>query len=329
MNRNMQAMLGSRRSSQKRIIPLDMSEKIDQRLRVTLRQLEVFAAMAGAESTRSAAEKVARSQSAASTAIAMLESALGVRLFDRVGRRLLLNENGRALLPRAVGALEKAGEIQSLFDTAHAAPLRLASSYTVGEYLLPPLVSRWKLENPLCRIRMDIANTADVLEAVARLEVDLGFIEAPRTHPDLFIRRWLSDELTIFAAPDHPWAQQRISMYKLASARWIVREPGSGTREATDRWLVPHLAQITVEMELGSNEAVKRAVASGLGLGCLSRRVVAEAIDHGSLIALKSSLPPMRRTFSIVAHRGKPLGSAAQDFLRHCTAHVARQLLVR
>lgn len=283
-----------------------------------MRQLEVFVAMAGAGSTRAAADKVARSQSAASTSLAELESALGVQLFDRVGRRLLLNENGRALLPRAAAVLEKAGEVQALFSAAHAAPLRLASSYTIGEYLLPPLISAWKLEHPHSQVRVDIANTAEVLDAVARFDVDLGFIEGARTHPDLVVHRWLSDELVVIAAPTHPWARQRVTARRLASATWIVREPGSGTREASDRWLIPALGQVAVEMELGSNEAVKRAVASGLGLGCLSRHAVAEAVAQGWLAALKTPLPAMRRTLAIVVHKGKPLGSAAQDFLRHC-----------
>jgi DNA-binding transcriptional LysR family regulator len=108
----------------------------------------------------------------------------------------------------------------------------------------------------------------------------------------------------------------------LANATWIVREPGSGTREASDRWLVPALGQVTVEMELGSNEAVKRAVACGLGLGCLSRHAVADAVTQGSLAELKTPLPVMRRTLAIVVHKGKPLGSAAQGFLTHCMGAV-------
>lgn len=297
-----------------------MTGKPNQRLRLTLRQLEVFAATARAGSTRAAADQVARSQSAASTALAELEAALGVQLFDRVGRRLVLNENGSALWPRAASIVEQAAEIEALFSAAHAAPLRLASSFTIGEYLLPPLISQWKAAHAQGQVTLAIANTRDVLQAVADFDVDLGFIEGARTGADFIVRRWLSDELIVVAAPGHPLAARRATLKQLAAATWIVREPGSGTREASDRWLSAELARVEVELELGSNEAVKRAVASGLGIGCLSSHAVADALRAGWLVELKTPLPPMRRSLAIVVHRTKRLGAAAQGFLRHCLA---------
>lgn len=295
-----------------------MSDKSDQRTRFTLAQLEVFSAIARSGSMRAAAGQVARSQSAASSALAELEAALGVQLFDRVGRRLLLNENGRALLPRAAAIVEQALEAGALFRQEHAAPLRLAASYTVGEYLLPDLIVEWKRLNPLAQVRLDISNTHDVFDAVSSFAADVGFIEGMHTHRDLLVRRWRRDEIIVVASPDHPLAAQRVTLASLAQASWILREPGSGTRDASDSWLIPHLSQVDVELELGSNEAVKRAVASGLGLGCLSRHAVAEALASGWLVEIKTSLPEMRRTLSVVVHRAKQLGSASRAFLDHC-----------
>ncbi len=295
-----------------------MTQKIDQRLRLTLRQLEVFAAVARGGSTRAAADEISRSQSAASNALGELESALGVQLFDRVGKKLVINENGRALLPLAVTVLEQATETQMLFAAAHAAPLRLASSYTVGEYLLPGLIAQWKSDHPHSQVLVDIANTHDVFERLASFRADLGFIEGTHSHPDLTVRKWRSDEIVVVAAPDHPLVGRRVNARQLTQAAWVLREPGSGTREASDRWLIPHLAQMDVEYELGSNEAVKRVVAAGLGLGCLSRLAVQEAIAEGWLSELRTTLPPMQRTLSIVLHRSKRLGSTADGFLRHC-----------
>lgn len=301
-----------------------MIDSTGQRLRLTLSQLEVFIATARAGSTRAAAERIGRSQSAASDALAELESTLGLRVFDRAGRRLLLNENGRALLPRAVALVGQAADIEALFRTEHTAALRMASSYTIGEYLMPELIGRWKRAHPHSQVRLEIANTRHVLDAVAAFDVDIGFIEGGGTHPELSVRRWLDDELVVVAAPEHPLAGAA-SATALADATWIVREQGSGTREATDRWLTAGLGRLQVELELGSNEAVKRAVASGLGLGCLSRLAVAGAVARGELVELATPLPPMQRVFAIVVHRTKHLGATAQAFVAHCMAMRARR----
>jgi len=297
-----------------------VNDKIDQRLRLTLRQLEVFAAIARGGSTRAAADEISRSQSAASNALGELESVLGVQLFDRVGKKLVINENGRALLPRAAALLEQAMETETLFTVAHAAPLRLASSYTIGEYLLPELIASWKHQHPRSHVLLDVVNTHDVFERVVTFRSDIGFIEGPHSHPELTVCKWRTDEIVVVAAAGHPLAARRVGARQLNQATWVLREPGSGTREASDRWLIPHLAQMEVELELGSNEAVKRVVAAGLGLGCLSRLAVKEALAEGWLVELATTLPPMQRTLSIVLHRAKKLGAAAEGFLRHCTA---------
>lgn len=317
-------MLGTALQSEKPIIFLKMTSKTDQkdsRLRLHLRQLEVFVATAQEGSTRAAADRVARSQSAASAALADLEAALGVLLFDRVGRRLLLNENGRALLPRARRLLDEAAAIEAMFQaSAHTAQLNVAASFTIGEYLLPELVAQWTQLHPASRVRLRIANTHDVIAAVAAFEVDIGFIEGPQTHPDLITHAWRRDELVLVAAPDHALASRVATARQLAQATWIVREPGSGTRQATDHWLLAHLDRLDVAFELGSTEAIKRLVAAGAGLGCLSRQAAASALDEGWLVELRHRLPVGQRQLAMVVHRDKQLGPAAQDFMRHCAA---------
>jgi DNA-binding transcriptional LysR family regulator len=295
-----------------------MSEKTDQRLRLTLRQLEVFAAMARSGSTRAAADRVARSQSAASTALAALEAALDAPLFDRIGRRLLLNEHGRALLPLTISLLEQAAELQSLFTREHLAPLRMASSFTIGEYILPEMIARWKQANVQATARLVIGNTSEVIGAVVGLEVDIGFIEGRQRHPDVVVRRWLSDELVIVAAPGHPLAGRPAGRGELSGAGWILREPGSGTREATDRWLLERVRPLRIELELGSSEAVKRVVAAGVGLGCLSRKAVAEALAGGWLVEIRTRLPRAARALSIVVHRERRPSRAAEAFIKTC-----------
>lgn len=300
-----------------------MNDKTDQRLRFTLRQLEVFAATARTGSTRAAASRVARSQSAASTALADLEAALGVPLFDRVGRRLLLNEQGRALLPRAVSLLDQSAELQGAFAVALPGPLRMAASLTIGEYLLPDIVARWQAAHPQHAVQLVIANTSEVMAAVAGFEADIGFIEGRKTHADIAVQPWLSDEMVLFAAPGHPLAGRVVPVADLAEAAWVMREPGSGTREAADRWLLEHLPRVQVAFELGSSEAIKRVVASGAGVGCLSRYTVAEALAAGHLVELRTRLPRAVRSLALVVHRQRRLGEAAQAFIDHCLAAAA------
>jgi DNA-binding transcriptional LysR family regulator len=295
-----------------------MTRKIDQRLKLTLRQLQIFLTLARVGTTRAAGDEMARSQSAASNALSELETILGVELFDRVGRRLMINENGRVLLPKVAGILEEAAETQALFTVAHAAPLRLASSYTIGEYLLPALIAGWKSAHPRTHVRVQIANTHDVFESVAQFSADIGFIEGMHTHPDVTVRKWRTDHMVIIGQPGHPMAARKVSARQLAGAGWVLREAGSGTREAADRWLIPLLPEMRIELELSTNEAVKRAVAAGIGLGCLSELAVRDAIAQGWLVQLSTWFPVEVRTLSIVRHRSKRLGVVAEGFMRLC-----------
>ena len=308
--------------NQKRIILLKMIDKtgqaVDARLRLNLRQLEVFVATARAGSTHGAARRVARSQSAASASLAELEASLESPLFDRVGRRLVLNENGRALLPGAIALLDQATELQGLFATERLAPLRVAASLTIGEYLLPGYIARWKLECPSSLVQLMIGNTSKVIQSVVDMDVDVGFIEGPQTHADLKVQRWLEDELVIVATPSHPLAARRATHRQLADATWILREPASGTRQAADAWLLEHLGPLHVEFELGSTEAIKRLAAAGVGLACVSRHAVTTELAQGTLVELRTRLPRSRRRLAIAVRREKRLGQSTAQFIRHC-----------
>ena len=338
-------MLAIGAEKQKRIIPVTMIAKTDQRnapsaapraasrvdprLQLNLRQLEVFVATARSGSTRAAAARVARSQSAASVALSELEGSLGMALFDRVGRRLVLNEQGQALLPQAIALLEHAGEVQGFFDAEQRTPLRVAASLTIGEYLLPERIAAWKLVHPEGQLRLMIGNSSAVIKAVLEMEVDLGFIEGPLSHPALLLRPWLTDDLVVVAAATHALARGLTSKRQLALATWILREPGSGTRQASDHWLLEHLGPLHVAFELGSTEAIKRLAAAGAGLACLSRHAVARELADGTLLALRTRLPKAPRRLSLITRREKRMGHVASEFASLCLASGAASKAVR
>ena len=299
-------------------------------MRLTLRQLLIFTAVADTGSTTAAGERVALSQSATSGALNELESLLGAQLFDRIGKRLLLNDNGRALLPQARSLLDGAQEIESQFGLgstgAATAPLvtrlRVGASTTIGNYVLPALIAGYSRTWPGAAVDVVIGNTRDIAAAVTRLEVDIGLIEGPCHEAELRVTPWLQDELVIVAAPTHALVQEgvqaRVPLKALRQARWLLREPGSGTREAVEHVLLPHLHHLDGDMQPGSTEAIKQATAEGLGLACLSLCAVQDLVTLGRLVVLRTTLPRLTRRFYLVHHQKKRLSGNLQRFVAHC-----------
>lgn len=250
-------------------------------MHITLRQLEVFTEVLKSGSTTQASIMLALSQSAVSAALSDLETQLSVRLFDRVGKRLVVNEHGRLLYPKAMALLEQASEIEQLFKGESGA-LRIAASSTIGNYLLPPMMAAYRRDFPVTPLELHVGNSHDVINAVAAFNADLGLIEGPCHMPELTTQSWLEDELVVFAAPDHPLLREPVTLARLADAPWILRETGSGTREVVEHLLLSHLPHFDLVMELGNSEAIKHAVRYGIGISCLSRRVIEEQLSNGT-----------------------------------------------
>lgn len=286
-------------------------------MHITLRQLEVFTEVLKSGSTTQASAVLALSQSAVSAALADLEGQLKVLLFDRVGKRLVINEHGRLLYPKALALLEQVGEIEQLFLRDGGA-LRIAASSTIGNYIMPEIIAHYRKDFPATPLELNVGNSQEVIAAVADFRVDLGFIEGPCHMPELVTQPWLEDELVVFAAPDNPLVQQPLTLATLARAPWLLRERGSGTRQVLDHLLLAHLPNFQLVMELGNSEAIKHAVRHGIGISCLSRRVVQEQLTSGVLVELKIPLPPLVRTLYLIYHRQKHISNALQRFLSYC-----------
>jgi DNA-binding transcriptional LysR family regulator len=297
-------------------------------MHVTLRQLQIFRAIALSGSTTAAAQSVPLSQSAASAALNELERILNARLFDRVGKRLLLNDRGRALLPTALAVLDGARNLETAFSADHASliDLHLFASTTVGNYILPQLLARFRERVPAAQLQLQIGNTRDVVTAVRDFDADLGLIEGPCHASDIVVLPWLEDELVIVASPMHPLAKAakrgKLTAKQLSQSCWLLREPGSGTREAVEQALLPHLVDIQSTMTLGSSESIKNAVAEGLGVSCLSRYVVRDLAAADRLSVLGTRLPRLTRRLSIIHHRRKLLSDSLRGFIAHCCAQM-------
>ena len=289
-------------------------------MRITLRQLEIFRAVVRSGSTIGASTIVPLSQSAASAALNELERSLGVTVFDRIGKKLLLNDDGRKLLPAALAVLDAVANIEGSFGATEGAAidLRVFASTTVGGYVLPAVIAQYR-SGPI-RLTLKIGNSQEAVAAVSNFEVDLGFIEGPCHEADIRVIPWLSDELVIVASPKHALARRagRVTRRQLTEARWLLREPGSGTREAVEGALRPHLSYVPSALTVGSNEAIKNCVIEGLGISCLSQYVVQDELSAGRLRILATQLPRLTRQFSIIHHRKKLLSESLRKFVAQC-----------
>ncbi|XZG70134.1 LysR family transcriptional regulator [Chitinibacteraceae bacterium HSL-7] len=298
-------------------------------MRYTLRQLEIFTAVARLENVSSAARELGLSQSATSTALGEFERQFGCQLFDRIGKTLQLNALGRRVLPRAAALIDQADELEALLEGREGfGRLHVGATLTIGNYLAPMLIAEFMQRFPKSRVRLDVKNTAAVIEALADYTLELGLVEGECHHPELEVEPWLADELTVFAAPDHPLAQKKkVTTEELVNEPWVLREYGSGTREALDHALRDRRGGLDVRLELEQSEAIQRAVERGLGLGCISKLALRDAFRRGTLVPIATPELDLKRHFYFVWHKQKYHTPGMREFLALCrdmTAGVRR-----
>lgn len=290
-------------------------------LRFTLRQMVVFINVAKLGTTVGTAAQLAMSQSAVSAALSELEEMVGERLFDRNGRRLVLNDSGRRLLPGAIALVEQAEAMTRDFESESIA-LQIAASSTIGNYVLPTILREFLAEHPDAKLKVIVANTRDVARLVGDFVADIGLIEGSCSDPAVRGEEWLDDEM-IVVAPAAARAKLR-TRAALAQAPWLLREVGSGTREIFDKEVSQPLGGVNVAIEIGNSEAIRRTLLSGFGVSCLSRHVVADDLKSGQLVEINTGLPAIKRPFSVLLHRSKSLTRGIKVFQSFLSAYSER-----
>ncbi len=287
-------------------------------IRVSPRQLEVFVAIAARGSVRAAAEHVHLSQPAVSMALAELERLLDARLFDRVGRQLVLNEHGKAALPRAREVLERLRELPraAAGETGPlSGELRVGASNTVGNYLVGDLLGGFVGAHPGVAVHLAIDNTERIVADVRRFALDVGCIEGDVAHGDIEVLPWREDRLVVCVAPGHPLARRRrLAPRDFREVRWILRERGSATRALAERAL-SHLPPAAGVLELGQSEAIKQAVIAGLGVACLPEVAVTDAVGAKRLRVLRTPFLELGRRLALVLHREHYRGPVLRAFV--------------
>jgi DNA-binding transcriptional LysR family regulator len=283
---------------------------------LNLHHLRIFRTVADTGSFTRAAELLRLSQPAVSKSVRAMERQLSTPLFDRAHGAPTLTQAGTMLLARAheLFAVERAAEQELLaLSGGRIGELRVAASTTVVTYVLPAFLARFQRAHPEAKLRVLHANTRDVARALLERRVEVALVEGPVQHEQLELVPWKADELVVICSPDHEMARRsRVPVRELADLPFIVRERGSGTRRVADEALCAHGVVLRVALQLASTEAIKQAVAAGLGMAIVSRATLGDQLSLGRLAVIELEGVRLERQFSELRFRNRPESALAR-----------------
>jgi len=290
---------------------------------MTLDQLQIFIAVAEREHVTRAADALGMAPPSVSAAVASLEREFGTKLFHRVGRGIILTEGGTLLLDEARALVNRADAVKLAmreFTGLSRGRLEIMASQTMASHFLPPRLVDFHQAYPGVALVVSIGNSTQVVEAIIRGNIELGFIEGPEEELQdscLAIEMIAPDDLVAVVSVNHPWGiMKKFTIDDLTAGKWVLREDGSGTRaafvKALDALGIPY-GSLNIAIELPSNEAVLAAVLAGAGASILSARVCADAVKAGTLKCLPVSLAP--RAFYAVQHADRYRSRAVSALL--------------
>ena len=294
------------------------------------RRLQVFHTVARHLSFTKAAEQLFMTQPAVTFQIKQLEEQFNARLFERSHGKIALTPAGRLVLDYAERILGLSDEMEQRVGEltgAMGGPLLLGASLTIAQYILPRILGEFKALHPQVQTHMTVGNSETIENRVAEHALDVGLIESPPHLPALRVEACCEDELVLICAPAHRYsALERIEPRQLAGEPYVNREPGSGTREYTDQYLrqcsvAPE--DLSVVLELGSIEAIKSVVETGLGVAIVSRATVAKERRLGTLVAVPLE-PRLMRTLSFVHPKEKFRSKLLTAFVEFAAARMKK-----
>jgi DNA-binding transcriptional LysR family regulator len=289
-------------------------------MHITWRQLKVFETVARLSSFTRAAEELFLAQPTVSMQVKQLSEVVDQPLFVQTGRRIQLTEVGDALY----ATCRELFDTWSRFEMTAAelkglkrGRLRLAC-VTTAKYFVPRLLGPFCDRYPGIDVRLEVANRDAVVERLARNEDDLYIMGMPPQHFDIALHPFLENPLVVIAPSNHPLAGVRdVPLARIADEKLLLRERGSGTRMAAERFFRDHGMELKPRMELATNEAIKFAVAGGLGISVLSRHALALEPMTGEIAVLDVQGFPIRRSWYVVHPGRKDLSVVARTFFEY------------
>lgn len=285
---------------------------------MTLDQLRIFLEVATQSHITKAAEKLNMTPSAVSSAIGALESRHAVKLFDRVGRSIVLNQTGRLFLEEARAVLAQSRIAEAMLNDLAGlmrGELSVQASQTVGGYWLPPRLVRYRKTYPHVTFDIHISNTEEAADAVEAGRCEIAVVEGLVERQMLSSEVIDTDEMIIVVGPDHPWTKLKKPEINLTQTTWVLREVGSGTRLAFDALMAEHdidRSALAMPLVLPSNEAVLVAVRSGIGATLASKSAATAGLKGGLLTTV--DWPPQLRPFYLLRHKQRYRSKAATAF---------------
>jgi DNA-binding transcriptional LysR family regulator len=297
-------------------------------------KLKVFCTVAETKSFSKTSEIIHLTQPAVSLQIQALEEVYETKLFDRSSSTVSLTPAGEVLY-------KYAKEILALYATAEKVigkliglvkgSITIGAGSNIGNYLLPSVITDFKNTHPKIKIHLQVGNTKRVVELLNSGTIDLGLVEGDVVRQKMIVKRLISDELLVIVAPHHPWAKKKeVSISDLTNEPFIFREAGSGTRQVIEKYLARHGVtphDMKISVVLGSTEAIKDAVESGLGVSIISRWAARKESKYGTLRLLSLREEKLVRDFSLVINKNSVSSNALDEFLTFLNAYAFDKLL--
>jgi DNA-binding transcriptional LysR family regulator len=287
-----------------------------------LHQIEIFCTLIKLRSFSRTAEALYLTQPTVSGHIKNLETELGIKLLDRLGRRVIPTGEGEVLFRRGQQILALRDELrQELGEISGNVKglLKIGGSTIPGAYILPSLIGKFRTRHPSIAIQLIIADTAKVAEAVLSGDLSLGVVGARIADPRLETHTFVKDELVVVVPSGHPWAKRKnIPVEALKGVPFILREEGSGTQRIMEERLEKagfSLSDLNTVAIMGSSDAVRQSVKAGLGVSILSIRAVQEDVESGRLAVVRLRGIEFERNFSVILLKGRSRSPLCRTFL--------------
>jgi DNA-binding transcriptional LysR family regulator len=285
-------------------------------LHLTLRQLKVFEAVARHLSYSRAAEALYLTQPAVSMQIKQLEESAGLPLLEQLGKKIYLTEAGKEFQQYCRNILQQLNDAESMFAEHKGMSGKLAICVaSTASYFTPQLLAEFCQRHPKAQVSLSVTNREILLQRLANNEMDMVIMGRPPAELDLDATPFLENRLVIIAPVSHPLAGEHdIPLSRLAEETFLVREQGSGTRIAMERFFAEQGIKLVIGTEMSTNEAIKQAVQAGMGLGILSLHTLSLELETDRLTILDVRKFPIQRNWYVVHRKGKRLSAVAKAF---------------